>query len=137
LGLISAITFGRDILWRIQSPATKDQHQLNRASIAFVRKGLGVTAFIALGLAFSVPSVVNLWYGIGSILIPGLVLPFLLSFSPNRPTRSISILMIAPVIVGVSWMAIGNFTGGNPLGLEPFYPGMLTSLLIYLLKVKE
>ena len=137
LGLISAITFGRDILWRIQSPTTKDQEQWNQASTGFVRKGLGVTAFIALGLAFSVPSVVNLWYGIGSILIPGLVLPFLLSFSPNRPTRSISILMIAPVIVGATWMAIGNFTGGNPLRLEPFYPGMLTSLLIYLLKVKE
>ena len=135
-GFISAITFGRDILWRIQSPTSNDQEQWHATSTDFVRKGLGVTAFIALGLAFSVPSVINLWYGIGSILIPGLVLPFLLSFQTNRPSKGINILMIAPVIVGTTWMIFGNFTGGNPLGLEPFYPGMLTSGFIYLIKVK-
>ncbi len=134
LGLISAITFGRDILWRIQSPTTKDQIQWDNASTGFVRRGLGVTSFIALGLAFSVPSVVNLWYGLGSILVPGLVLPFLLSFRDNRPTSGMTLMMVAPVTVGAMWMAIGKFTGGYPLGLEPFYPGIITSVLIYGIK---
>jgi len=137
LGLISAITFGRDILWRIQSPTTKDQEQWNQASTGFVRRGLGVTSFIALGLAFSVPSVVNLWYGLGSILVPGLVLPFLLSFKNIRPSSGMTLMMVAPVTVGAMWMVIGNFTGGYPLGFEPFYPGMLVSIFIYFWKAKS
>ena len=67
LGLISAITFGRDILWRIQSPTSTDKLKWNNESTIFVRKGLIITAFIALILAFSIPSVVKLWYGLGSI----------------------------------------------------------------------
>ncbi|MBT3663508.1 MAG: sodium:solute symporter family protein [Candidatus Marinimicrobia bacterium] len=137
LGLISAITFGRDILWRIQSPTTKDQQLWNNESTQYVRKGLGVTAFIALGLAFSVPSVVNLWYGLGSILVPGLVLPFLLSFKNDRPRSGIVMMMVYPVFVGILWMVLGKFLNGYPLGLEPFYPGILTSGLIYVIKVKN
>ena len=87
LGLISAITFGRDILWRIQSPTSTDKLKWNNESTMFVRKGLIITAFIALILAFSIPSVVKLWYGLGSILVPGLVLPFLISFKNNRPNQ--------------------------------------------------
>ena len=137
LGLISAITFGRDILWRIQSPTTKDQQLWENESTGLVRKGLSVTAFIALGLAFSVPSVVNLWYGLGSILVPGLVLPFLLSFKAERPHGGITMMMVTPVIVGAIWMFIGSMGEGYPLGLEPFYPGILTSALIYVVKVKN
>ncbi len=138
LGLISAITFGRDILWRIQSPTTKDQKLWENASTGFVRKGLGVTAFLALGLAFSIPSVVKLWYVLGSILVPGLVLPFLLSFSEKR-IKGVSIIpmMVAPVFVSIMWTVVGKFLNGYPLGLEPFYPGILTSGLIYAAKMKR
>jgi len=31
---------------------------------------------------------------------------------------------------------MGNITGGYPLDLEPFYPGLLTSLIIYLFNIK-
>ena len=135
LGLISAITFGRDILWRIQTPSGIDQELWHLKSIQFIRKGLAVTAFIALGLAFSVPSVVNLWYGLGSILVPGLVLPFLLSFTENRPTSGIVLMMVCPVIFGLIWLLWGNLSNGYPFDLEPFYIGILTSSLIYALKV--
>ncbi|MEA1882829.1 MAG: sodium:solute symporter family protein [Candidatus Marinimicrobia bacterium] len=137
LGLISAITFGRDILWRIKSPTTKDQQLWDNASTGFVRKGLGVTAFIALGLAFSVPSVVKLWYGLGSILVPGLVLPFLLSFKNDRPRSGMVMMMVCPVLVAILWMVLGKLFGGYPLGFEPFYPGILTSGLIYLTRAKN
>ena len=135
LGLISAITFGRDILWRIQTPSGIDQKLWHLKSIQFIRKGLAVTAFIALGLAFSVPSVVNLWYGLGSILVPGLVLPFLLSFTKNRPTSGIVLMMVCPVIFGLIWLLWGKLSNGYPFDLEPFYLGILTSSLIYASKV--
>ena len=106
-----------------------------QTSIDFIRKGLIVTAFISLSLAFMVPSVVKLWYLIGSIFVPGLVIPFLLSFS--RKKYSILPVMICPVVVGLLWTLIGKFLGEYPLNLEPFYPGIMTSLLMYVLKGKN
>ena len=137
LGLISAITFGRDILWRIQSPTSTDKLKWNNESTIFVRKGLIITAFIALILAFSIPSVVKLWYGLGSILVPGLVLPFLISFKNNRPKENVLLMMISPVLVSIFWIVLGKLLNGYPFGLEPFYPGILTSVLVYILKVKN
>jgi SSS family solute:Na+ symporter len=136
LGLISAITFGRDIIWRIQTPANSDQKPWTNASNGLVRKGLVVTALIALGLAFSIPSVVKLWYVLGSIIVPGLVLPFFLSFSAKKLSGpDIVIMMVLPVLVSVIWTISGNILDSYPLNLEPFYPGILTSGLIYGLKV--
>jgi SSS family solute:Na+ symporter len=136
LGLISAITFGRDIIWRIQTPANSDQKSWTNASNGLVRKGLVVTGLIALGLAVSIPSVVKLWYVLGSILVPGLVLPFLLSFSANKLSGpDIVTMMVLPVLVSVIWTISGKIMDGYPLNLEPFYPGILTSGLIYGLKV--
>ena len=137
LGLISAITFGRDILWRIQSPTSTDKLKWNNESTIFVRKGLIITAFIALILAFSIPSVVKLWYGLGSILVPGLVLPFLISFKNNRPKENILLMMVSPVLVSIFWTLLGILLNGYPFGLEPFYPGILTSVLVYVIKVKN
>ena len=137
LGLISAITFGRDILWRIQSPTSTDKLKWNNESTIFVRKGLIITAFIALILAFSIPSVVKLWYGLGSILVPGLVLPFLISFKNNRPKENILLMMVSPVLVSIIWIVLGKLLNGYPFGLEPFYPGILTSVLVYVIKVKN
>ena len=136
LGLISAITFGRDIIWRIQTPANSDQKSWTNASNGLVRKGLVVTGLIALGLAVSIPSVVKLWYVLGSILVPGLVLPFFLSFSSKRLSGSdIIAIMILPVLMSIIWTISGKIMDGYPLNLEPFYPGILTSGLIYGLKV--
>lgn len=137
LGLISAITFGRDILWRIQSPTSTDKLKWNNETTIFVRKGLIITAFIALILAFSIPSVVKLWYGLGSILVPGLVLPFLISFKNNRPKENILLMMVSPVLVSIFWILLGKLLNGYPFGLEPFYPGILTSVLVYVIKVKN
>jgi len=136
LGLISAITFGRDILWRIQAPTSTDKLKWNNESTIFVRKGLIITAFIALILAFSIPSVVKLWYGLGSILVPGLVLPFLISFKNNRPKENVLLMMISPVLVSIFWIVLGKLMNGYPFGLEPFYPGILTSVLVYIIKRK-
>ena len=134
LGFINAITFGRDILWRIQS-TSKLKEEPEHTTIHFIRKGITVTGFIALALAFMIPSVVKLWDVIGSILVPGLVIPFLLSFS--KKTYSILPIMIYPVVIGLIWTILGKILGEYPLNLEPFYPGILTSILMYGLKGKN
>ncbi len=134
LGFISAITFGRDILWRIQSPTIADHNAWGRESTKFVQKGLIAMAFIAIVLALSIPSVVRLWYVLGSILVPGLLLPFLLTFT-GKPVAGEKVirLLTFPVFISVIWFIYGQINGDYPLGLEPFYPGLLISMSIFLL----
>ena len=132
LGFISAITFGRDIMWRIQMPETGKIPDIDRTMTTMVQKGLVIMAFLALALAVTIPSVVRLWYVTGSIIVPGLLLPFLMTFL-KRPANQANIiqLMTLPVMIAITWFIMGNLTGGYPFGLEPFYPGLLTSLTIF------
>lgn len=125
LGLISAITFGRDIMWRLR-PAGGD-------AVRWTRLGLIVTAGISLVLAWAFPSVVRLWYTIGSVAVPGLLVPFLSTFRKEWKIPSMATMMIVSSGISLVWLVVGVIRGGHipayPLGLEPFYPGLAVSLL--------
>ena len=126
LSLISAITFGRDILWRIQRPQT------NSNPVPLVRKGLVIISFLSLFLAFAVPSVVGLFYIIGSVLIPGLILPFVFTLWNEKISLSERLAnqwIITPVVVSLVWFGISQLSGESFMGIEPFYPGMVVSIL--------
>ena len=124
-GLISAITFGRDILLRIQQ---KDERGNERE---YIRKGLVVMAFIAVLLAISIPSIVRLWYVIGSIIVPGILLPFLMTFTNIKLNdRKIIPTLLIPVITAISWFYYGKIIGNHPGDIEPFYPGLLVSIVL-------
>ena len=128
LTFISATTFGRDIMWRIQ----KNQNSTNTSeaedTVQFVKKGILVTILISLMIAISIPSVVQIWYTLGSIIVPGLLLPFLMAFSNKK--LDVITMMVAPLIISILWIINKNIFGVYPLGLEPFYPGICTSMSI-------
>jgi SSS family solute:Na+ symporter len=126
LSLISAITFGRDILWRIQRP------RMDSNPIPLVRKGLVIISFLSLFLSFAVPSVVGLFYAIGSVLIPGLILPFVFTLWNEKISLSERLAnqwIITPVVVSLGWFGISQLSGESFMGIEPFYPGMVVSIL--------
>jgi len=126
LSLISAITFGRDILWRIQRP------RIDSNPIPLVRKGLVIISFLSIFLAFAVPSVVGLFYAIGSVLIPGLILPFVFTLWNEKISLSERLAnqwIITPVVVSLGWFGISQLSGESFMGIEPFYPGMVVSIL--------
>ena len=135
LGLLSAISFGRDILWRIQS------NNRTLDTVPFIRKGLVIISFLSLVLAFLLPSIVQLFYAIGSVLIPGLILPFLntirkhpLAMKGAQAVRWMGI----PIIISMSWYIISTIKGAPFLGIEPFYPGILSSIgYFYLIQTRN
>jgi SSS family solute:Na+ symporter len=131
LGLISSVTFGRDIISRLKSSKLTDD---NERTTQIIRLGLIVSAIIAILLAIMIPSVVRLWYTIGSILIPGLIIPFLITFKKDLKTKMRSgfavILILTPVLVSSAWFGLGITGIGYPLNLEPFFPGILTSIIL-------
>ena len=129
LSLISAITFGRDILWRIQRP------QANSNPVPLIRKGLVIISFLSLFLAFAVPSVVGLFYVVGSVLIPGLILPFVFTLWNEKITiteRLASYWIKTPVGVSLIWFGISHISGQTFLGIEAFYLGMVISFIFLL-----
>ena len=129
LSLISAITFGRDILWRIQRP------QANSNPVPLIRKGLVIISFLSLFLAFAVPSVVGLFYVVGSVLIPGLILPFVFTLWNEKitiPERLASYWIKTPVGVSLIWFGISQISGQTFLGIEAFYLGMVISFIFLL-----
>jgi len=68
LFVISGTTFSIDIVKKL-----KDNTDEKKMTVV----GIILSSLFGFLLAFLVPSVVNLWYLIGSICIPGLILPLL------------------------------------------------------------
>ena len=128
LTFISATTFGRDIMWRIQKTQNNTNTSEAEDTVSFVKKGILVTILISLMIAISIPSVVQIWYTLGSIIVPGLLLPFLMAFSNKK--LDVITMMVAPLIISILWIINKNIFGVYPLGLEPFYPGICTSMSI-------
>ncbi len=121
---ISGQTLGDDLLaqWKTQGNSPR----------YYVRWGYAITGVLSLILIWLIPSVVDLWYTIGTLIIPALILPVLLAYGKKQFTPGIIILsMGGAFIIPVLWFGISFFTGkGYPLGIEPFYPGLLWSLLV-------
>ena len=131
LGLISAVTFGRDILWRIRKSVPKIAGQ---TSVSLTRQGLAMMAFLSLILAVSIPSVIGLWYFVGSMVIPGLILPFVVSFTQFSYQSDKAVIgIIGPVFVSAIWWLCTHWFGTPFSIIEPFYTGMVASLLIFTL----
>ena len=129
LSLVSSISFGRDILWRIGNKNS------STSPISYMKKGLIIISFFSLVLSYLLPSVVALFYTLGSVLIPGLILPFLYSLKrDNRLIKeNITWWMTLPIFISTLWLVLSKIIGQSILGLEPFYPGMATSFLYYLI----
>ena len=126
---IAATTVGRDLVWRVRGG---DPARIPGWS----RVGLWLATAWATTLALARPSVVALWHDLGSVVTPVLLLPVLLAMSRRgRPgPRGALVLMLLPggVTLGwVLWKSAAVSHGVYPLGLEPIYAGLATSLLAW------
>ncbi|MFC2088686.1 sodium:solute symporter [Calditrichota bacterium] len=131
---LSAITFGRDIVWRLKNKSSTEK--IN----SYTKLGLFLTGLISIILCLIFPSVIKLWYIIGSLFIPPMLLPLLTGYFrkfqlPELPTL---IMMSTSFLTSLSSFIWGQLFAENglpvyPLNLEPFFPGLLASLGFYIL----
>jgi SSS family solute:Na+ symporter len=128
---LSAITFGRDIM----GSAGKDDSLVNRHTKA----GLLLTALVAVGMILLMPSVIELWYNLGSLFIPPLLLPVFFAYFPKFKTGSKEtfILMMMSFLTTLIIFIPGQFreSGGEPVylfGIQPFFTGLVVSVSGYL-----
>jgi SSS family solute:Na+ symporter len=129
---ISATTLGKDIFCRIL-PAVGEESML-RAT----RYGLLFTGLLSIGLCFVFPSVIVLWYVVGTSIIPGLLVPVVTSyFAPLKAdARTAFISMIAGWLTATIWLVTGWSGGGPgsgtyPFGIEPMFPGLIASIAVW------
>lgn len=129
---ISAQTIGNDILKKILK---KDYDE-----VLLVRIGLFVTIILAVILAILIPSVIDLWYTIGSIFIPGLLFPVIGSYYDKwRLSRNwtliqvLSITFVTFIIFVLKKFELVRFE------IEPMIAGIVIGLLFQLSKyfIKE
>ena len=121
---LGAVTLGRDVVWRARAETSEDSVK------SYTRWGLAATGALAAALALAIPSVVSLWYSIGSACVPGLLVPVLDSyFSKERMPRAWCLgCMAAGSAASVAWLIAGALRGGSyPLALEPMLPGLALS----------
>jgi solute:Na+ symporter, SSS family len=119
---ISAQTVGYDIL----------SHYYPNNVRRNVRIGYVVTGIIAMIILIAVPSVITIWYIIGTLVIPSLLIPALsVLFNKTIETKLILLLMIGSITLTASWFLASMITGHYPLHIEPFYPGLFFSIVVY------
>jgi SSS family solute:Na+ symporter len=136
LMFISATTIGRDIVGRMTRPSepVDAEATVNR----WTKIGLVISALFSMLLSLLVPSVVKIWYTIGTAIIPGLLIPLMASyFEPLRiPSRYAFWAMLLGWLVSTGSLLDGqlHLANGQPsywLGVEPMYPGLFVALVIW------
>ena len=130
LSFVNAITFGRDIVWRFRKKDAK------KNPVYLIKRSLIAVAILSITLSILVPSVVMLFYTLGSIIIPGLILPFINALTKNNKGINnyfSTLWLILPVSASFFWFLVEKFTVGILPDIEPFYPGILISIFFYLI----
>lgn len=132
VAFISATTLGRDLLWRLRGD-TNDA----RVSL-YTRVGLAATAVLSLILSITIPSVIKLWYTIGTVIIPGLLLPLVTAYFKGFHVSGMHAFrsMLSGWLTSLLWLVAGwthelGSAEHYPLGIEPIYPGLLISATVW------
>ncbi|MCX8056156.1 MAG: sodium:solute symporter family protein [Ignavibacteria bacterium] len=124
---LSAQTVGNDVLKKILKKNDED--------VFLVRIGLLITVILSVLLAVLIPSIIDLWYTIGSIFIPGLLFPVVASYYekfrlPERITffQIISITFVTLIVFFIKHFELMR------IEIEPMIAGILFGLVFQLLK---
>ena len=122
---LAAATIGHDVAPELA--ARVDERRWTMA-------GLALIGAAAVGLALALRSVVAIWHDVGSIVTSALLLPVALSHGPERlrfrPGWAAA-AMAFTALVAVGWI-LARSNGRYPLGLEPIFPALAVSALLWL-----
>lgn len=132
LAFVSATSLGRDIVWRLR-PHTEEAQP-----IRYTQWGLIVTAALSVVIALAIPSVIKQWYTIGTVVIPGLLIPLVTSYFERWKVsaRYAFWAMLLGWLTSLVWLIAGwrqhiGASDAYPLGIEPMYPGLMASIIVW------
>ena len=128
---LSGTTIGRDFVYRL----SKDDTESNLKAYTII--GLIISGVIAVLLAYLIPSVIEIWYTIGSLFIPGIILPVVSAYYQKLKVSNKIILieMIAAFLSATAWYFFRS-TIVNKFFLaeiEPMLVGLFVAFLIHII----
>ena len=124
---LSATTIGRDFIFRLSGDAKENRLK------SYTVIGLAVSGLFAVVLAYTIPSVIEIWYTIGSLCIPSIILPVISSYySVIRVKRKIIIAeMILSLTAGTTWYFIRDNFNYDIYIIEPMLVGVIIAVIIH------
>ncbi|MDA3860036.1 MAG: sodium:solute symporter family protein [Melioribacteraceae bacterium] len=130
---LSATTFGRDFVFKFK----KEVNDSNL--IKYTRIGIVVSAIISIVLAYQFSSVVEIWYTIGSVIIPGVVLLIISAYIEklrisNKYALIESLLAISSSLL---WLFLRPYFVNNIFlsEIEPMIVGMFVAVVVHTLGI--
>lgn len=124
---VAAVTGGRD-LW------LGDARRNSEVGLTYARRAVWVVAVLAVVLALYFQSVVGLWYIVGSVSTPALLLPVLTTFSSRyrfKPSAALLNIVLAGGVALVWEILRGTGVENAWLSVPGIYVGLATSLVIW------
>jgi SSS family solute:Na+ symporter len=146
LTFISAVTIGKDILYRYLGKHS-DADSDNKKILTYSQIGILATAIISIAISMLLPSVIQIWYDLGTVFVPGLLIPLVSSYFPRLRVdgRYVFLSMTSGWSTSLIWLVSG-FVLSTPLNpkyffnVQPMYPGLILSTIFFvwgLLKKKQ
>lgn len=127
---VSSNTFGRDIIARLRNESSGNK--------MYSTLGLIVSSVFSFIIVFLLPSVITIWYTIGTIIIPALLISVISSYFEKLQIHSKYILasMVGSFFTSLILFLLGMYYSNSDrpllfLGMEPIYPGLIVGLIIY------
>jgi SSS family solute:Na+ symporter len=125
---LSATTIGRDFVFRIKKDSKEERIKL------YTIIGIVISGLLSIFIAYSIPSVVEIWYTIGSLFIPGIILPVISAYYPKLriPPKLIIAEILFAIGSGLLWFNFRKTLSGMMAEIEPMIIGLFVALLIHL-----
>ncbi|GAB4299659.1 MAG: sodium:solute symporter family protein [Ignavibacteriaceae bacterium] len=136
---LSGTTIGRDFIYRyfinqkkIKSTEEADSHLKN-----YTITGLFISGLAALLFAYFIPSVIEIWYTIGSMFIPGIIIPVVSAYYHRLKISSNAVLieMTASVFAAISWNFLRSGFSDIPSisEIEPMILGLTVAFILHII----
>ena len=124
---LSATTIGRDFIFRIKKDSKEEKIK------SFTVIGIAVTGVLSILIAIMIPSVVEIWYTIGSLFIPGIILPVISAYYPRLriSQRLIITEIVFAICLGIIWFDFRNSLSGILSEIEPMIIGLFGAVIIH------
>ncbi len=132
---LSGTTIGRDFIFRLRKGAYEQKLK------AYTITGLIISGLLSILLAYAIPSVIEIWYTLGSLCIPAVIPAVISSYYPKfRISNKMMVIeMITAVTLSTTWYFLREV--GLILGflyeIEPMIVGLLTAVIIHLYGLKK
>jgi solute:Na+ symporter, SSS family len=126
---LSATTIGRDFIYRIKSDSKEEKIK------SYTVIGIIISGLVSILIAYLIPSVVEIWYTIGSLFIPGIILPVVGAYYTKLIISShfiVSEIVIA-VCLSTMWMEFRKTQSGLISEIEPMIVGLFVAIVIHLI----